>query len=485
MTINSIPFLLFFSVVFAVYYLPIFRSSSKYQNLVLFVASYSFYAYSDWRMLALLLGATIVYYYLGIWLKKEIDNERWGRVTALTTIGVLLGVGVLLYFKYLNFFAESIASVLSSCGLHLSWNTLHIILPVGVSFFTFKLISYILEINRDSIEPTKDFVKFGTYIAFFPTIMAGPIDRPNKFIPQLGGARFFNYPLAVDGCRQILWGLFIKMCIADNIATITDFAWNNIGMCSRWEMLSVLLLYPIQLYADFAGYSDMAIGVSKVLGLKVARNFDHPFLARNIADFWRRWHISLTTWVTDYVYTPLNYAFRSWGKVGVSFAVIVNLVVIGLWHGANWTYLLFGLYHGLLFILLLLLGKFGKKAELRVGRFGMPCIRDLSMIVLTFLIVAIGAVIFRAESVSQAILFYQSIFFSEECIGLYNNSWVLLTIILFIPVLVLCEWWSRNEEFPLTFSEACPIKKWCVYWLLAILIYIFQGTSQDFIYFQF
>lgn len=436
-------------------------------------------------MLALLLGETIVYYYLGLWLKKEIDNERWGRVSTLTTIGVLLGVGVLLYFKYLNFFAESIASVLSSWGLHVSWNTLHIILPVGVSFFTFKLISYILEINRESIEPTKDFVKFGTYIAFFPTIMAGPIDRPNKFIPQLGGARLFDYPLAVDGCRQILWGLFMKMCIADNISTITDTAWDNIGMYCRWEMLSVMLLYPVQLYTDFAGYSDMAIGVSKVLGLRAARNFDHPFLARNIADFWRRWHMSLTTWVTDYVYTPLNYAFRSWGKGGVCFAVVVNLVVIGLWHGANWTYLLFGLYHGLLFIPLILLGLFGKNTQLEVGRLGVPGIRDLSMIVFTYLLVAFGAVIFRSGSVTQALWFYQSLFLSEGLLALYNNSWVVIAIITFVPILLLCEWWCRNFEHPLMCCCSNTKLKWCVYWLLAIIIYIFQGSSQDFIYFQF
>ena len=484
MSINSISFIFFFAVVFAVYYLPIYKSTSRYQNIVLFVASYAFYAFSDWRMLVLLLCSTIAFYYIGIWMKQAIDKERWRSVSALTTTGVVLGVGILLYFKYLNFFAESIADTLSQIGIHASWSSLNIILPVGVSFFTFKLISYILEVNKESIEPTKDFVKFGTYIAFFPTIMAGPIDRPNIFMPQLGGARNFNYPLAVDGCRQILWGMFMKMCIADNIATVTDTAWNNLELYSGFPLILVMLLYPIQLYADFAGYSDMAIGVSKLLGFRVARNFNHPFMARNIAEFWRRWHISLTTWVTDYVYTPLSYSFRNWGKNGVITAVIINLVVIGLWHGASWNYAIFGLYHGFLFVPLILKGTYANKEELKDNKYGFPYVKDLIMILFTYLLVAIGAVFFRAENIGQISTFYTSLFYSSELLP-FNNNWVNFTIVMFVPILIICEWYKRGQEHPLLFQKMNTFKRWCVYWLLTILIYVFQGSSQEFIYFQF
>lgn len=484
MSINSISFVLFFIVVFTVYYLPVFRSTSKFQNCVLFVASYAFYAFSDRRMLALLLGATIAFYYLGIWMKQAIDEERWGSLSALTTTGVVIGVGILLYFKYLNFFAESIADTLSLFGIQASWSSLNIILPVGVSFFTFKLISYILEINKESIEPTKDFIKFGTYIAFFPTIMAGPIDRPNKFIPQLGGARLFNYPLAVDGCRQILWGLFIKMCIADNIATITDTAWCNLELYGGLSLIFVMLLYPIQLYADFAGYSDMAIGVSKILGFKVARNFNHPFLARNIADFWKRWHISLTSWVTDYVYTPLNYTFRNWGKMGIILAVIINLVVIGLWHGASWNYAVFGLYHGMLFVPLILMGAFSNKSELKSNNYGLPYVKDLMMMLTTYLLVSVGLIIFRAGNMGQISTYLGSVFVTSNH-ELIISNWVLLTIVMFVPFMFLCEWFNRTEDHPLVLKGMNTVKKWCVYWLLAILTYVFQGSSQEFIYFQF
>ena len=299
MVVNSLTFLLFFVVVFIAYYLPVFEKTPKYQNWVLLVSSYFFYAYADWRMIPLLFIATAVFYFLGIWIKKKIDEEKWDSVTRLTVLGVVLGVGVLLYFKYFNFFAESFAQLLSAFGLNVSWTALHIIIPIGVSFFTFKLISYVLEVSNEAIDPTKDFVEFALYISFFPTIMSGPIDRPNKFIPQLTATRRFDDAIAMDGCRQILWGVFIKMCIADNLAPTTDYVWSNYQNESGSTLLLVALLGYIQLYADFDGYSNMAIGVGKVLNIKITRNFNHPLLSRNVADFWRRWHMSLTTWITD------------------------------------------------------------------------------------------------------------------------------------------------------------------------------------------
>ncbi|KAA6306840.1 Peptidoglycan O-acetyltransferase, partial [termite gut metagenome] len=230
-----------------------------------------------------------------------------------------------------------------------NWSTFNIIMPLGISFFTFKLISYVIEVHRQHIEPTTDVVTFATYVAFFPTIMSGPIDRPNSFIPQLQSKRIFNYDLAVDGCRQILWGMFKKMVVADNCATAVNKIWTEYQGESGGQLLLVAVLFAFQLYADFSGYSDMAIGVGKLLGFKITKNFNYPFFKTNIAEFWRGWHISLTSWLTDYVFMPLNIKFRSIGKWGTIVAIIITFVLVGLWHGANWTFAVFGLYHGLLY----------------------------------------------------------------------------------------------------------------------------------------
>lgn len=481
MSINSISFVFFFAVVFAFYYLPVFKSASKYQNIVLFVASYTFYAFSDLRMMTLLFGATVVFYYLGLWLKNEIDKERWGRVTTLTIIGVVIGVGILLYFKYLNFFAESIAETLSLVGIHATWTSLNIILPVGVSFFTFKLISYILEINKEGVEPTRDFIEFGTYIAFFPTIMAGPIDRPNKFIPQLEGTRFFDYSLAVDGCRQILWGAFAKMCVADNLASITEAAWSNIGTYGSFNLLIVMLVSPIQLYADFSGYSDIAIGVSKLLGLRVAKNFDHPFFSRNIAEFWRKWHMSLTSWVTDYVYTPLCYYFRSYGRIGIIIAIFINLLVLGLWHGAAWKFVFFGLYHAVLFTLYILFNESNSRKK-----DSLPVVKYISVLI-TYFVVSIGVVLFSAPTMADACFFYYGVFsnshFGQFSLGMSPK------IIIILSLFISLGWSNRHDDYALALNTNGIFKhrvaRYCFYYLIVILIIYFHGVNQKFVYFEF
>lgn len=485
MVANSLIFLLFFVVVFIIYFIPNFRKSPKFQNIWLFITSYYFYGYTDWKMLPLLLGATTVFYGIGLWLKAEMIKGDKKKASNITTFGVILGVCVLLYFKYLNFFAESFVSFLNAIGLYISWTTLNIILPIGVSFFTFKLISYIIEIHREHIQPCTDFIEFGTYIAFFPTILSGPIDRPNKFIPQLGETRLFNYDLAVDGCRQILWGIFTKMCIADNLATFTDFVWLGYASQSGSTLLLTALLYPIQIYADFDGYSNMAIGVGKLLGFRIARNFNHPFLARNIAEYWRNWHISLTGWLTDYVFSPLNIALRNLGKLGVIYSVIITFVLIGLWHGANWTYGIFGLYHGLLYIPLILSDDFGKKVKIKTGSHGLPKTKDLFKMTRTYLLVTIGLIIFRSSSVSEVISFISSIIFSPIIPTFFPSK----RVILFIIMLFVLEWIQRSKEHALQFSDNGITKskmiRWCIYLLFLIIIFFFKGEQVSFIYFQF
>ena len=488
MVVNSFSFLLFFVVVFTIYYLPLFRKTPVFQNICLLLSSYVFYGITDVKMIPILLGATIIFYSLGFFLYKEQQKGNEKGVNALKIIGVVLGVGLLLYFKYLNFFIDQLSSLLKAIGFNVTWSTLHIIMPIGVSFFTFKLISYIIEIARGHIEPSRSFVQFAVYISFFPTILSGPIDRPNNFLPQLKTVKTLDYSLAVDGLRQILWGMFIKMCIADNLASVTDIAWANYHTYPSSSLLVAALLYPIQIYADFCGYSDMAIGVSKLLGLNVARNFNHPYLARNVAEYWRRWHMSLTSWITDYVFMPLNVAFRNLGNLGMILAIIINLVVIGLWHGANWTFGVFGLYHGLLFVPLILSGAFMKKAKLKENKYGLPLFGDLCKMIGTYLLVALGHIIFRADSINDAVGYIKGII-TPSIISLPTGLGLDIIVFVFIVVLLVSDWLMRKYEFNLQLDKVrlgnSKVCRFAIYYVLIVLIYLYHGSSSNFIYFQF
>lgn len=488
MVVNSYSFLLFFVVVFIVYYLPVSKDNPKFQNTWLLLTSYFFYGIADWRMTLLLLGTTIIFWGIGLWLRWQIDRKDTKAASRITTLGVVLGIGMLLYFKYLNFFAQSLADLLAAVGLQVSWSTLNIILPIGVSFFTFKLISYVIEIHREHIMPSRNLTEFAAYVAFFPTILSGPIDRPDKFLPQMKHVHTLDYSLAADGCRQILWGMFTKMCIADNLAIITNSAWSGYETLPSTMLIIAALLYPIQLYADFDGYSNMAIGVGKILGYRVNRNFDHPFLARNMAEYWRRWHISLTGWITDYVFMPLNIAFREIGTWGIVMAAMINLILIGLWHGANWTYGVFGLYHGLLFIPLILSGAFGKHKKLKANSHDLPFLKDFGKMLLTYCLVAVGHVIFRADNIGQGLGFFKGIC----CNGISGASIIDtygMLYILFGIFLLIVEWIQRKQEHALQLQAFNLFRfrwlRYTLYLFIILLIITFTGKSQAFIYFQF
>lgn len=486
MLFNSFPFFIFFFIVFFVYFLPVVRSRVKLQNLWLLLASYFFYGYADIAMIPLLLATTVVFYIMGLWLKSTMQKGKEKAAYWISTLGVCLGIGVLLYFKYLGFFAESFALLFNKLGLGVSWSTLNIVMPIGVSFFTFKLISYIIEIHREHIEPCKDFVEFATFVAFFPTILSGPIDRPNKFLPQLAKNRVFDGATAIDGARQFLWGLFTKLCIADSLATITDSAWANMDDSSASTLLLSAIIYPLQLYADFDGYSNMAIGVGKILNIKVARNFNHPFLARNIAEFWRGWHMSLTGWLTDYVFAPLNIAFRNLENLGIIFAIVINFILIGFWHGANWTYALFGLYQGLLYIPLILSGGFGKRKKLRPAANGLPFRKDVYKMIGTYALVALGLVIFRAPSMSAAFQFIGG-WFSTSLLSApqFLNVKVLIAIAFALMLLVL-DWVQRDKEYS-SQNNTLNLGKMIMIdvFLMALIVFLGAFGGNQFIYFQF
>lgn len=487
MVVNSLNFFLFFVIVFLVYYF-LLKDNGKMQNRWLLLCSYVFYGIAAWKMIPLLLIATILFYIIGIGIGKyNRINEK--KASWLTTVGTLLGIGLLLYFKYLNFFIESFSSFFNAIGFSVNFPTFDILMPLGISFFTFKLISYIIEVHRERMEPCTDFVSFSLYVSFFPTILAGPIDRPQAFLVQLKHKREFDYTLAVEGCRQIIWGMFKKMLIADNIALFVNTIWSDIPNANTLTLIMAALLFPIQIYADFSGYSDMAIGTGKLLGIRIARNFNVPFFARNIAEYWRNWHISLTSWLTDYVFMPLNIYFRNMGNYGSISAIIITFILIGLWHGANSTFAVFGLYHGVLYIPLIFSGIFLKKKKLIANPYGLPYLNDLLKMFLTFLLVVIGLLIFKAENIDQ-LQEYVSALFTNTDINSGRINHVTKYVYVFIVLMFCLEWKYKAQEFPFQKMKngrlfGLSFCRFFFYFLMILLIIFFQGDNTGFIYSRF
>lgn len=480
MSFCSISFLLLFIAVFALYYF-VAKGNRMWQNIVLLAASYFLYGYANLKFLPLLVGITVVYFFLGRWIGKA-DDEKTARL--LNVIGVVFGLGLLVYFKYLGFFITSFSDLFAKMGLQVNVHSFKVIMPLGISFFVFRLISYVVDIHLKKTEATDDFIAFAAYVSFFPCIMAGPIDRPG-FIRQLQADRGFDYDKAVDGCRQFLWGMLKKVAVADNIAGCVNNVW---GQDSFFEpggyLLVTALLYSFQMYMDFSGYSDMAIGVGKVLGLKVAKNFNYPFFAVNVADFWRRWHMSLTSWLTDYVFMPLNVRFRNMGQAGMILAIIINFVLVGMWHGDNWTYAVFGLYHGLLFIPLILSGAFFKKGKIKTGLLGLPCLKDAGRMLLTFILVTIGLVIFRADSVARAFEYISCIFTNGVLrFSLEPKHWQCIVCII---IIMSVEWVQRKRDHGLDLSSVrSGLLKYAIYLAIIGFTLITSTDASSFIYAQF
>lgn len=483
MVFNSLIFCAFYIVVFLIYWFPL-KNTTKGQNIFLLLVSYFFYGYTDWRMLPLLIVATLIFYFLG----KNIAAAGSERKSYwLTTLGVVLGVGTLLYFKYFNFFIESFAQLFEMCGLHTNLHTFNIIMPLGISFFTFRLLSYVIDIYRGKIEATNDVVAFAAYIAFFPCLLSGPIDRPS-FISQITSDRTFEYAKATDGLRQFLWGLFKKAVIADNCAAFVDKVWMDVGAQNGSTLALAAVFYLFQIYADFSGYSDMAIGVGKLLGFHIADNFKFPLFALNIADYWRRWHITLTSWLTDYVFMPLNIKFRDWGNWGMILSIIITFVLIGMWHGANLTFALFGLYHGLLYIPLIVSGAFFKKAKLKTNKIGLPVAKDFGRMTLTFVLVVLGLIVFRADSLAQAWEFIHSVcnrtlFTVPELFRLAE----LPAACIGIAIMLVVEWLDRNNASILARIRQFrhPITLALCYASALLFILALRGGSVEFVYFHF
>jgi len=483
--VNSLQFLWFFLLVLVVYYLC--QSKRGVQNAFLLVCSYWFYCQVDIGMTLLLAVLTLVFWLLGWSIGKSIDQEQERRASLLTTLSVVIGIGALFYFKYLNFFVESFVAAAQLVGLHLSWTAANILVPVGVSFFTFKLMSYTLDIYHGKTSHERNLGDFASYIAFFPTILSGPIDRPKAFLKQLKQSRLFNADNLMTGFRRVLWGMFLKMCIADRLDLYVSAIWNNFEHHSALSIIFASLLYPFQMYADFSGYSEMAIGVALMLGIKVAENFKRPFLTINISQYWSRWHMSLTSWLTDYVFMPLNIKLRDWGTNGTIVAIMLNMVFIGLWHGADWTFFLFGIYHGLWYIPLMLNGQFFKKSKIKLNRLGFPTAPYVGKMLANYLIVTFGLMIFHSANISE---FWAVLCRIPEAWngGLFVDMPTLvnaaLCSIALIYVDIQEEWFPNKKLYLPKWAETYRWELTIALEIIAILLFgIFD--SNQFIYFQF
>jgi D-alanyl-lipoteichoic acid acyltransferase DltB (MBOAT superfamily) len=493
MLFNSITFAIFLPVVFMLYWF-VFNRNLKIQNLFIVVASYVFYGWWDWRFLLLIAFTSFCSWGCGV-LMQLIENKQithpphFNYAKIISVSNIALNLGILGIFKYYNFFVENFISAFASVGIHLQPTTLKIILPVGISFYTFQALSYSIDVYRKKIEPTKDIVSFFAFVSFFPQLVAGPIERATNLLPQFYVKRSFDYANAVDGMKQILWGLFKKMVIADNCAVYANQIFENYQGLSGSTLLIGVVCFTFQIYGDFSGYSDIAIGTARLFGFKLMRNFNFPYFSRDIAEFWRRWHISLTTWFRDYIYIPLGGSRVSKTKIVRNTFII--FLVSGFWHGANWTFIAWGAYHALLFLPLILLGKNRKYTDTVAEKKVFPNLKEFSQMGLTFIFVLMGWIFFRANSIGDAIGYIQGMFSTSMLSIPYAGTkkiYSLALLILALVVFVVMEWIGRENQYAIArIGWRWPrFFRWFFYALIIFGIGIYMQTKESpFIYFQF
>ena len=481
MLFNSLNFLIFLPIVFLLYWF-VFKPI-KWQNLLVVVASYVFYGWWDWRFLFLIVLTTLCSFISGLLIeqyKGERNKQKW-----ISAANIVLNLAILALFKYYNFFAENLQVLFNGFGIHLDWPTLNIILPVGISFYTFQALSYSIDVYRKKINATRDALAFFAFISFFPQLVAGPIERATNLLPQFLKPRTFNESKAVDGLRQILWGFFKKVVVADTCASTLMYVWEDYQHMSGISLFFGGLLFTFQIYGDFSGYSDIAIGTARLFGINLKRNFNYPYFSRSIPEFWRRWHISLMTWFRDYIYFPLG------GSRCSKWKIIRNVFIVwgisGLWHGANWTFICWGLFHAVLLAIYNLLGINTKyEYEVAHGRL-FPSLKELCQMILTFFLAVIGWIIFRAETMTQAWQ-YLSRMFTTPLEGNSVNS--LKYTFFFVVIMLLAEWLQRDKQHALEFVKPQGILKyrvarWSIYISVLMMTLVFAGEQSQFIYFQF
>lgn len=476
MLFTSAEFLIFLPVVFGLYWL--LSRWLQWQNALIVVASYVFYGWWDWRFLVLIAFTSLCSYMFGLLISKALDKGESRKSRLFNVLNIVVNIAILALFKYHNFFVESLISLFPRIGAEKL--LLNLILPVGISFYTFQALSYTIDVYRRKIEPTRDVVQFFAYVSFFPQLVAGPIERATQLLPQFGKQKQFDYDMAVDGMRQMLWGFFKKIVVADNCAVFVDNIWSDYAGQNGSTLLVAAFLFSIQIYCDFSGYSDIAIGCAKLFGIKLMRNFNVPYFSRDIAEFWRRWHISLTTWFRDYIYIPLGGSRVSKAKVIRNTLII--FLVSGLWHGANWTFVAWGAYHAVLFLPLILLGKNRKYTNVVAEGKLFPSIKEFAQMLLTFLLAMIGWVLFRSETIGQAWAFLGGLFSKS----LFAVPSVPIKTLLFVLVMLVVEWIQRKREHGFAMEGIkLGVLRYTCYIAVLVVIFIFGVFNEMFIYFQF
>jgi len=471
MLFNSAEFLIFLPVVFAIYWL--LNKKRQLQNLWVVTASYLFYGWWDYRFLALIAFTTLLSWWTGIMMERERRRRLW------LWLSVGVNLGILGLFKYYDFFAQSFADVfLGGQGDRL---LLGLVLPVGISFYTFQALSYSIDVYKRKIEPTHDIVAYFAYVSFFPQLVAGPIERATNLLPQFLEKRHFDYSLAADGMRQMLWGFFMKMVVADRCGLYVDQVWGHYAESTGPRLVIAAMLFSIQIYGDFAGYSNIAIGCAKLFGIRLKPNFKTPYFSRDTGEFWRRWHISLNRWFRDYLYIPLG------GSRGSKLQTVRNTVIIflvsGLWHGANWTFVAWGAFHAILFIPLMLSGRNRRHLDTVAQGRMLPTIGEVAMMCNTFLLCTIGRIFFRADTISDSFGYFAQFFKGNWTMEGIDVPWLTLG---FILIMFVAEWINREREHGLVLGTVRP--RWAraaIYYSLTAAILLFSSHSENFIYFQF
>lgn len=477
MLFTSVTFLVFFCVTFTLYWAFLYKRPFA-RNLFLLVASYVFYGWWDWRFLSLIFISSVIDY--AVALRMEATNcEKIRKRLLFISLG--FNLGMLFFFKYFNFFADSLKTATEKLGFQLGDITLDVILPVGISFYTFQTLSYTIDVYRRTMPPTRDLVAFLSYVSFFPQLVAGPIERAEKLLPQFFRKTIpFDYQVAVDGLRMILWGFFLKAVLADNLAFYVEDLFKPGSQFSGSERALGLVYFAFQIFGDFAGYSLMARGIARLFGFDLMMNFKAPYFSRDIAEFWRRWHISLSTWFRDYVYIPLG------GNRGTAAAAVSNIFIVfilsGLWHGASWTFLMWGLVNAVLYIPVYVLGvhkkHMGKIAE---GHF-LPGLKELLLMLVNFSVVCLAWTFFRAENLGHAFEYLGQLFSPS----LFSFPAAMRGGLVWIGIVVVVEWVDRDRDVPLKFDRFPRALRWAIYLLiLSVIFYRGYFGDRDFIYFQF
>jgi len=484
MLFNSIDFAIFLPIIFLLYWFVI-KKKLKLQNFLIVAASYVFYGWWDWRFLSLIIFSTLVDYSVGLALKKQ---ENLIKRKFLLWTSIVVNLGFLGFFKYYNFFLDNFVTAFSFFGSEIKANSLHIILPVGISFYTFQTLSYSIDVYKKKLEPTKNFVAFAAFVSFFPQLVAGPIERATNLLPQFYVKRKFDYNRAIDGMRQILWGLFKKIVIADNAAEYANMIFNNSSDYSGSTLVLGALFFTFQIYGDFSGYSDIAIGTARLFGFNLKRNFAFPYFSRDIAEFWRRWHISLSTWFRDYLYIPLGGSRGGkWMKVRNTFIIFI---VSGFWHGANWTFIIWGALNAIYFLPLLLTDNNRNNLDIVArGRY-FPSLKDSLYMLITFGLTVFAWIFFRADNIGHAISYISEIFSpSLMTVPKFSGTGKAAVTILLIIGFIFIEWIGRERQYAIAHIGVNWKKplRWSFYFILIFIIYFFGNFSEsiEFIYFQF